>query len=313
MFSMVFGGERFFEEKRIWQKDSGRMYAHNIISWHKDEQITPEQALEFGKEFAETWFAGFQTLVAVHKDKDHIHCHFVTNSVSYLDGHKLHNSKKDLEKMKQLTNQMCLERGLSVAEKGRHFDNSEMEVGTIIAWNKDKYNLLAKEDHPSYLVSCAMAVIETMESCTNQEAFIRNMAARGWKVTWKKNRKYITFEDEAGNKVRDRNLAKTFHLKISKEDLEHEFTRQENIRAGGNTDDILRDIRTAAGDSQLIISESTADRRKSEASNQSVTAAENKSIAAEEQRQLEEQRRIDAESRAREARKRNRRRSEPER
>ena len=91
----------FLEEKKMWDKDSGRMYAHNIISWHKDEQITPEQALEFGKEFAENWFSGFQTLVAVHKDKDHIHCHLVTNSVSYEDGRKLHNTRKDLERMKQ--------------------------------------------------------------------------------------------------------------------------------------------------------------------------------------------------------------------
>ena len=110
----------FLEEKKMWDKDSGRMYAHNIISWHKDEQITPEQALEFGKEFAENWFSGFQTLVAVHKDKDHIHCHLVTNSVSYEDGRKLHNTRKDLERMKQLTNQMCRERGLTVAEKGKH-------------------------------------------------------------------------------------------------------------------------------------------------------------------------------------------------
>ena len=89
----------FLEEKKLWNKDSGRMYAHNIISWHKDEQITPEQAFEFGKEFAEKWFQGFQTLVAVHKDKDHIHCHLVTNSVSYEDGKKLHTTKKDLERM----------------------------------------------------------------------------------------------------------------------------------------------------------------------------------------------------------------------
>ena len=89
----------FLEEKKVWDKDSGRMYAHNIISWHKDEQITLEQAFEFGKEFAEKWFQGFQTLVAVHKDKDHIHCHLVTNSVSYEDGRKLHNTKKDLERM----------------------------------------------------------------------------------------------------------------------------------------------------------------------------------------------------------------------
>ena len=91
----------FLEEKKVWDKDSGRMYAHNVISWYKDEQITLEQALEFGKEFAENWFSGFQTLVAVHKDKDHIHCHLVTNSVSYEDGRKLHNTRKDLERMKQ--------------------------------------------------------------------------------------------------------------------------------------------------------------------------------------------------------------------
>ncbi|MDY4116085.1 MAG: relaxase/mobilization nuclease domain-containing protein [Blautia sp.] len=99
--------QSFLEEKRLWGKDSGRMYAHNVISWHKDEKITPEQALEFGIAFAEKWFSGFQTVVSVHKDKDHIHCHLVTNSVSYENGKKLHNSRKDLERMKQLTNQMC--------------------------------------------------------------------------------------------------------------------------------------------------------------------------------------------------------------
>ena len=136
----------FLEEKKMWDKDTGRMYAHNIISWHKDEQITPEQALEFGKEFAENWFSGFQTLVAVHKDKDHIHCHLVTNSVSYEDGRKLHNTKKDLERMKQLTNQMCRERGLTVAEKGKHFDGSQIEKGEVIAWSKDKYNLFRQAE-----------------------------------------------------------------------------------------------------------------------------------------------------------------------
>lgn len=135
----------FLEEKKMWDKDTGRMYAHNIISWHKDEQITPDQALEFGKQFAETWFSGFQTLVAVHKDKDHIHCHLVTNSVSYEDGRKLHNTKKDLERMKQFTNQMCRERGLTVAEKGKHFDGSQIEKGEVIAWSKDKYNLFRQQ------------------------------------------------------------------------------------------------------------------------------------------------------------------------
>ena len=152
----------FLEEKKMWNKDTGRMYAHNIISWHKDEQITPEQAFEFGKEFAENWFSGFQTLVAVHKDKDHIHCHLVTNSVSYEDGRKLHNTRKDLERMKQLTNQMCRERGLTVAEKGKHFDGSQIEKGEVIAWSKDKYNLFRQQVKDSFVADCAMAVKKSL-------------------------------------------------------------------------------------------------------------------------------------------------------
>ena len=222
----------FLEEKKMWDKDSGRMYAHNIISWHKDEQITPEQALEFGKEFAENWFSGFQTLVAVHKDKDHIHCHLVTNSVSYEDGRKLHNTKKDLERMKQLTNQMCRERGLTVAEKGKHFDESQIEKGEVIVWSKDKYNLFRQQVKDSFVADCAMAVLKALENCISKEKFIEKMKQFGWNVNWTEKRKHITFQNQDGKKVRDSNLSKTFHLDISKEDLENEFDRNyERVRA----------------------------------------------------------------------------------
>ena len=223
----------FLEEKKVWDKDSGRMYAHNIISWHKDEQITPEQALEFGKEFAENWFSGFQTLVAVHKDKDHIHCHLVTNSVSYEDGRKLHNTRKDLERMKQLTNQMCRERGLTVAEKGKHFDGSQIEKGEVIAWSKDKYNLFCQQVKDSFVADCAMAVLKALENCISKEKFIEKMKQFGWNVNWTEKRKHITFQNQDGKKVRDSNLSKTFHLDISKEGLENEFDRNyERVRVG---------------------------------------------------------------------------------
>ena len=221
----------FLEEKKMWNKDTGRMYAHNIISWHKDEQITPEQAFEFGKEFAEKWFSGFQTLVAVHKDKDHIHCHLVTNSVSYEDGRKLHNTRKDLECMKQLTNQMCRERELTVAEKGKHFDGSRIEKGEVIAWSKDKYNLFRQQVKDSFVADCAMAVLKALENCISKEKFIEKMKQFGWNVNWTEKRKHITFQNQDGKKVRDSNLSKTFHLDISKEDLENEFDRNyERVR-----------------------------------------------------------------------------------
>ena len=227
----------FLEEKKMWNKDTGRMYAHNIISWHKDEQITPEQAFEFGKEFAENWFSGFQTLVAVHKDKDHIHCHLVTNSVSYEDGRKLHNTRKDLERMKQLTNQMCRERGLTVAEKGKHFDGSQIEKGEVIAWSKDKYNLFRQQVKDSFVADCAMAVLKALENCISKEKFIEKMKQFGWNVNWTEKRKHITFQNQEGKKVRDSNLFKTFHLDISKEGLENEFNgNRKKARDSANRD-----------------------------------------------------------------------------
>ena len=359
----------FLEEKKMWNKDTGRMYAHNIISWHKDEQITPEQAFEFGKEFAENWFSGFQTLVAVHKDKDHIHCHLVTNSVSYEDGRKLHNTRKDLERMKQLTNQMCRERGLTVAEKGKHFDGSQIEKGEVIAWSKDKYNLFRQQVKDSFVADCAMAVLKALENCISKEKFIEKMKQFGWNVNWTEKRKHITFQNQDGKKVRDSNLSKTFHLDISKEDLENEFDRNyERVRveaertngadeelagyyrqveaacegAGGVTgvsdgrerrvtgekseDERVypeisgKDTQAENGKTEAILRESRNARRNSEVKrrnssfdNRTVRNAEAESIASEEQRRFEEQKRIEEQERARAARRRNKRRSGPER
>lgn len=222
--------QSFLEEKRIWGKDSGRMYAHNIISWHEDEPITPEQALEFGKEFAQQWFDGFQSLVGVHIDRKHVHCHIVTNSVSFMDGHKLHNTKKDLQRMKDFTNRMCVERGLSVAQKGRDFYGNELEQGTVSAWSKDKYHLMQNEAKDSFVADCGIACLDALETSSSREEFIRQMAERGWSVIWKDSRKHITFQNTEGKKVRDSNLSKTFHLDISKEALTNEFERQAAVR-----------------------------------------------------------------------------------
>ena len=68
---------------------------YDLLQNKVKESGQTQQAFEFGKEFAEKWFQGFQTLVAVHKDKDHIHCHLVTNSVSYEDGNMVRQMSAD--------------------------------------------------------------------------------------------------------------------------------------------------------------------------------------------------------------------------
>lgn len=220
----------FLEEKKVWNKDSGRMYAHNVISFHKDEKITPEECLEIGRRFAEHFFPDHQNLISVHQDKDHLHIHIVTNSVSYVDGSKLHQTKHDLEHQKEFTNNLCLEKGLTIAEKGKHFDGTPIEEGEIIAWNKNKYNLLINDSKKSYVAECAMAVLESKENCCSKEDFIQRMADRGWQTIWTDSRKHITFQNEKGEKVRDSNLSNTFKIDINKEVLLHEFERQNEIR-----------------------------------------------------------------------------------
>ena len=213
----------FLAEKKLWNKDSGRMYTHNIISWHKDEVITPEQAFEFGQEFVEKWFDGFQTLMAVHMDREHIHLHMVTNTVSFLDGHKLHTTKNDLQEMKNLTNQMCESRGWKIPEKGKDYHGNDLEMGHVTAWNKDKYHLLLNNAKESYVAACGLAILEAKSDACSKEKFIQNMKQKGWHVIWKESRKNITFVNEEGKRVRDRTILKTFNMNITKGDLLNEF------------------------------------------------------------------------------------------
>ena len=335
--------QSWLAEKRLWDKDSGRMYTHNIISFHKDEHVTPEQVLEIGKDFAERLFSGHQYVIGVHQDKDHLHCHIITNSVSYIDGMKLHQTKKDLEQQKEFTNKLCLEKGLTIAQKGHHFDGSSIEQGEITAWSKDKYNLLINDSKKSFVAECAIAIMETVPLSASREEFISGMAQRGWSVQWEDSRKHIVFQNEDGNKVRDTNIEKTFTgMEVNKEALTNEFERQNALRLARLSSD--RDRKraeeelklkryceelesTAAGldtakavgdDTDSLIREVRADISDSRSQSRAVIRSENQSVADNQQsvtreaeRRLEEQRRLAEQERAREARKRAHRHSGP--
>jgi len=222
----------FSRIKSFFHKEAGRQYYHSVLSWHRDEKITPEQALEIGTEFAEKFFDGFQTLVAVHIDRDHIHAHMVTNSISYVDGKHFHMSKDDLKRGKEICNELCKAQGLSVPEKGKHHDSVPLEEGEIIAWSKDRYVSLTQKS--SYVSQCAIAVEEARSGTRSKEMFVKKMKDKGWTTVWEETRKHITFIcDEDGKKVRDSNLDKTFNIKIDKEILTDEFIQNE--RSAGRT------------------------------------------------------------------------------
>lgn len=217
----------WINEKQLWDKDSGRMYAHNVISFHKDEEVTPQEVLDIGKEFAERFFSGYQSLISIHQDRDHLHCHIVTNSVSYIDGKKLHQTKRDLQAQKDFTNSLCKERGLSVTEKGFHFDGTRIGFGQLSTWSKDKYNLIKNSPAKSYVVKCGLDLADVVPRSTSREGFIAAMKEKGWDVQWTDNRKHIVFQNEQGQKVRDSNIEKTFLMALNKEYLLAVFKENE--------------------------------------------------------------------------------------
>ena len=236
----------WINEKQLWGKDSGRMYAHNMISFHKDEEVTPQEVLDIGKEFAEKFFSGYQCVISVHQDRDHLHCHIVTNSVSYIDGIKLHQTKKDLQAQKDFTNNLCKDRGLSVNRKGFHFDGTRMNVGHLSAWSKDKYNLIKNSPAKSYVVQCGIALLDAVPASTSRKGFIAAMKDKGWDVQWSDNRKHIVFQNEQGQKIRDSNIEKTFSMALSKEYLLEVFRRNEEhlLLSGDKKNDMPPETRT---------------------------------------------------------------------
>ena len=210
------------------KKENSRTYTHGTVSFPKGE-VTPEEVKDFTCELMERIYPEYQVLTAVHTDREHLHAHFVVECCSYISGKMLHTSKHDLDRAKQICNDMAKERGFHVPEKGKHYDGTDLVSGEIITWDKEKYQLLVKNPKKSYLVELLRAVKETVEKAKDKSEFCETMEKEfGWKVIWKDNRKNITFVNSEGCRVRDTNLEKTFTINLNKEILEKRFDK--NVR-----------------------------------------------------------------------------------
>src|SRR5574344_1189730 len=86
--------EQFVTVKSSFGKENGVQAYHGYLSF-KEQDITPELAQRIGMEFAQrVWGKRFQVVVTTHLNTQHLHCHFVINSVSFVDGQKLRDNYK---------------------------------------------------------------------------------------------------------------------------------------------------------------------------------------------------------------------------
>ncbi len=217
--------------KKMFSKDTGRQYMHVVMSFAPHEG-TPDQIHRLGVEFAEKVWPDHQVLVVTHTDREHLHNHFVINSVSYIDGKKLHWKKEDLQKAKEYCIELCKREGLHIAKKGEHVDGTPFKKGDITVWSKNLYHLLERaqyEDSGSYVLDCVNTILRAAEKAADKLSFCDEMSTHGWKVTWSDSRKYITFENAEGKKVRNRTLTKHLGIDFSKETLEEQFKHTQSI------------------------------------------------------------------------------------
>ena len=188
--------------KLRYKKADGRMYYHLLQSFHPDENLTPETAHEIALRFAEENFPGYEVLVATHVDRNHIHSHLVINSVNAENGYKYHSDNKEIQRLRDSSDKLCLEYGLSVIESA---------PSKTKGMSAREYRSADKGQ--SWKLNLAMAIDEAMCYAVSREHFIQLMELEGYQVNWSDTRKYVTYTCPNGMKCRDNKLHEEKYLK----------------------------------------------------------------------------------------------------
>ena len=205
------------------QDTSKRMVVHYVQSFDpKDSKITPELAKKIADEFASSiYFKEYQVVYAVHVDARHIHTHFVVNTTNIVNGKSWQQTKQELEKMKQLSDEIALSYGISIIndrtkERGKHVENAEYQAEKRgVGWKKEVFHICK----------------EAKEASSSMEEFIKLLNENGVNVRLSESRRDITYifndkkinSDKLGFPKRGftpftkEELAKFFARKISKE------------------------------------------------------------------------------------------------
>lgn len=103
--------------KRLYDKQGGNVGFHAVQSF-KPGEISPELCHEIGVKLAnELWGDRFQVVVTTHLNKEHLHNHFVINSVSFKDGYKYYDNHYTYALIRNKSDEICREYNLSVIDE----------------------------------------------------------------------------------------------------------------------------------------------------------------------------------------------------
>lgn len=164
--------EEMMAVKKRFGKEDGTIAYHGYQSFAPGE-ATPEIAHQIGVELARRlWGERYQVVVATHLDKaNHLHNHFVLNTVSFVDGKKYFRSAKDYHDLQATSDALCREYGLSVIEhpqpgKGKHYGE----------WRAEQ------EQRPTWRGIVRSDVDEVIRQSMTEQQFFENLHRKGYEV-----------------------------------------------------------------------------------------------------------------------------------
>lgn len=165
--------------KKKFGKEGGIVAFHAYQSF-KPGEVTPELAHEIGKKLAkELWGDRFQVVVATHLDKEHIHSHFVLNSVSFVDGKRYNDCKASYARMRRESDRLCQEYKLSVIDNpGTHTPRNIYLAEK--AGKPTRYNVIRAD------------IDEVISRSMTFTQFKTAMRAKGYLLNFSETRKYWT-------------------------------------------------------------------------------------------------------------------------
>lgn len=158
--------------KRRFGKENGTVAYHGYQSFAPGE-ATPEMAHEIGMKLAaRLWGDRYQVIVATHLDKEnHLHNHFVLNTVSFVDGIKYHRTKKDYHDMQKTSDALCREYGLSVIENPQY--GKSKQYGE---WRAEQ------EQRPTWRGLIRADIDETIRQSMTERQFFDSLRKKDYEV-----------------------------------------------------------------------------------------------------------------------------------
>ena len=158
--------------KKRFGKEAGTVAYHGYQSFAPGE-ATPEIAHRIGVELAQRlWGDRYQVVVATHLDKEnHLHNHFVLNTVSFEDGIKFHRTEKDYHEMRKASDELCREYGLSVIQNPQ--PGKSKQYGE---WRAEQ------EQRPTWRGLIRGDIDEVVRHSMTERQFFENLHKKGYEV-----------------------------------------------------------------------------------------------------------------------------------